>query len=148
MPEMDGAASTSGVRSLRRVRDYSSPTPGFIRVELERRFVAHYARAPQYKQLDGMEHIAKWSERCRRVDGLEVHRSWAQIVRGLGWPSTGTIRGDRQRYRNNIANRLDYLTEIGWLEGWEPVYDARGESSGIVIRLRAPVAQLVRAADF
>lgn len=57
------------------------------------------------------------------------------MVRGIGWESTGTIRGDRQRYRNQIARRLDMLVAMGRVEAWETVYDGNGESSGILIRL-------------
>lgn len=110
------------------------------RARLEHDFTAHYGWSPQTKQLDALEAIAKWLQRCRHNDGPMFHRSLSQIIRGklgaeLGWTPQGSVYADRQRYRNNFVNRLRVLRELGWIASFDPVYKTNGEGTGWLIQL-------------
>jgi hypothetical protein len=118
---------------------------------IERRYAATHGRSPHRKQLAGMVAIASWAKRCSHIDGLDVKRSTPQIIRAiapeLGWPVAG--RGTKEiqrRYATQVKRWLDYLAGIGVVvDGREAVLAASGEGEGILVHLRADVAQLARA---
>jgi hypothetical protein len=123
--------------------------------ELRARLEADYRAArpggkPHQTTFDALLVCVRWLEACYRHDGPTVQRTWPQIARawrrlGLPLEISGTAKRDHQRHRNNLARRLDYLVEMGWVQAWEPVYEPSGESTGIVVRIGADVAQLARA---
>ena len=75
-------------------------------------------------------------------------RSVPQLVRALGLPYDGTVKDARQRYRNQLVRTLGYLELMGWVEARETLYEANGEGRGILVRLKAGVAQSVRAGQY
>jgi hypothetical protein len=104
------------------------------------------------RQLESTTALAESLVRSYKVDGPAIKRSVPQLAKGplgreLGWQTAGlTKRGLHNRFRNQITRRLDYLIEAGVVvESWEPVYAANGEGEGILVHLRADVAQLAKA---
>jgi hypothetical protein len=146
---MTSGQVTAARTSVRRRQDITCGEHE-LRARITSAYERAYGRTPQPRTVDALVAFSTWLARCYRHDGRVVKRSWHQIVRGLAhaglpWTPSATIRATRQRYRNNAANRLDYLTHMGWIEGWEPVYADNGEGEGILIRVAADVAQLARA---
>jgi hypothetical protein len=124
----------------------SAPAASTPMADFEAAFLAEAGRRPRTELRQAMSEILPWLGRCARHDGPRILRSVPQMVRGIGWPSTGSAKRDHQRYRNNIANRLEQLVRIGWVERWEAVYSPNGEGVGILIVLTpAGVAQSVGA---
>lgn len=83
----------------------------------------------------------------RGFDGSFVHATWPQIARGVGFPVMGLgAQQIKDRYGSRVERTMAYLTRAGLVDGWDPVYEGR-EPVGILVRLPAGVAQLVRAAE-
>jgi hypothetical protein len=78
-----------------------------------------------------------------------VRTTWPQLAKGVGFPVMGMgVQQIEDRYQSRVVNTMRYLMreEVGLVDGWEPVYEGR-EPVGILVRLPAGVAQLVRAAE-
>lgn len=113
-----------------------------------------YGRQPIGPQADGITAVRRWYHGAIAVEkrngqtGRRIHRPWGQMFRGvandLDWELGPTYAENCKRYRNQVARRLDHLVAMGDIERWEPVYDARGESTGILIHVPAGVAQSVQ----
>ena len=109
---------------------------------------AEELRHPHAREL-ARAHVA------RGFAGTFVHATWPQIARGVGFPVSGM--GAKQiahRYESRVKRTTRYLARAGFVDGptsdgaspWDVVYEGR-ESVGILVRLPAGVAQLVRAAE-
>jgi hypothetical protein len=127
-----------------------------VRTQTQRDFEATYGRRAITPQLDGITAVRRWLhgaiavEKANGQTGRTIHRSWAQmflgVARDLDWHLHGPRRQIHARYCNQVKRRLDHLVDIGDLEAWEPVYNANQESTGILLRVPAGVAQSVRPA--
>jgi len=76
---------------------------------------------------------------------LLLHRTWRQLSRGVGWAEKGmTVAEVHNRFKSQWHRTLDYLVVAGRIDGWAPIYEGR-ESTGVMIRIPAGVAQSVQA---
>jgi hypothetical protein len=122
-----------------------------VRALVEERYrAAHPGGKPHARQLDHLAIELAYFARLSRREGLAIHRTHNQLARawaaaGVPWQPTGEPKRDSQLFKSRIKRHLGYLQAMGYVDAWEPVYDARGESSGIVVRLSAVVAQLAVA---
>jgi hypothetical protein len=124
----------------------SAPAAATPLANFEAAYLAENGRRPRSELRQAMSEIVPWLGRCARHDGPRILRSIPQMVRGIGWQSTGSAKGDHQRYRSSITRRLEHLVAVGWVERWEAVYSPNGEGVGILIVLTpAGVAQSVGA---
>lgn len=149
---MEGTASTGTRATLRQRADGRSG----LRAEIERAYAAGLGRSPRYDELDGLERFWEWFSRAHRHDGDQVQRSWPQVARGLGYPDLGTVRANKDRWESLCKRKARRFVELGWLESCDAVWRGR-ESTGVLFvisaagrhhaRMRAPVAQLDRAAE-
>lgn len=129
------------------------PSPATVRQpSLEEQFRARYCAATgrdwvHRGQVEGTTALLRrLANAALRGDGLTVHRTWRQFARGLGLADERTTVDEVEtRFRGTLRNRLRYLELTGFVESWEAIYDGRGESTGILVRLPAGVAQSVRA---
>jgi hypothetical protein len=127
-----------------------------LRQELARDFETTFERRPIRPQLGNMERMGAYLAAVWAREGDRFVRSVSQIVRGLGLEDMGSVKANRQRYRNGIANTLGYMTEMGWTLSVDVVMDDDGREAigwaitvdGRTLRPHAPVAQLDRAAAF
>ncbi len=101
------------------------------------------------RQLDHMEEMLRLLLRIAKREGPDVHRTWRQLVRGLGWAPKGiTVAETHNRFKSQLHNTLGYLETAGFVTDWHAIYEGK-ESTGILIRLgSAPVAQPDRAPAF
>jgi hypothetical protein len=139
----------------RRPDDHHAPAWLRDRIETDYRRARPFGK-PHAHQLDALAEMAIWLSHCYRHDGREIHRTWPQIVGAL--EKRGVQRRDgsfyrrelgakatSRRYRHTLGRRLCYLQEMGWIEGFEAQYDARGEGTGILIQVGDDVAKLAIA---
>lgn len=106
-----------------------------LRAELRRDYEGVYERTCRRDTLDALEAIVPWLARCYRVEGEQFIRSNPQAYKGIGWETVGKVRADRQRHRNQLANRLDMLVAMGWIESWEAIIRPGGRGVGILVRV-------------
>lgn len=140
------AATTGHVRMIS--APVAAPRSSVLREDIQRHWDQHFDYPLRVNQLDGLEEIGDYVLALVRAEGPRVHRTVPQMVHGLGWADMGSVKANRDRYKNSILRRLDVLQEIGWLEGRLAVYDERGEGTGILMAFSpAGVAQSVEAAS-
>jgi hypothetical protein len=136
--------------SIGHTADVLAIPPGKFRTTLEELFESSTGRAPQPKQLDWLERVARtvlMSSDAQR-GAVVIDRTIPQLVRGMGLPLGPTVHATRQRYRNQIFNTLGYLKAMGLVEGAaEAPRAADGRGRCILVCIPAGVAQSVRAAE-
>lgn len=120
-----------------------------LRTEIRSR----YLEVTGHSKMDGrqaahMEAVIRLLARLEAREGYGIHRTWRQLSRGLGWAEKGmTVAEVHNRFKTQLHNTLGYLERIGWIDGWEPIVEGR-EHTGVMIRVPAGVAQLVRATGY
>lgn len=151
---MTSAVVTGGPGKLRAEADHSSrrrrrrpPRAALVRAHLERRYAERLGRdLRRQDERDGLSALIEAFVASWHVDGAEVHRSWKQLARAchqLGW-APETVAETKHHHRPSLRRRMDRLVELGYVERWEAVYAGR-QSTGILVRLSADVAQLAEA---
>jgi hypothetical protein len=116
-------------------RNRRQTRPDLLPQQLEQDFERAFGRAPQRKQLEWLERVGRWLGRCYHAEGEAFVRSVPQIVRALGLPYDGTVKGARRRYRNQLANTLGYLEAMGWVEAREALLRSSGHGRGWALRI-------------
>jgi hypothetical protein len=101
-------------------------------------------RRPTCVQLERMMRTVTILSRKSLFRGGEIETNIPELARLLGLPITG-LDADQIaiKWGTAIRNTLAYLQRSGLIEGWRPTPTRRG----ILVDLRAGVAQLVRAAE-
>jgi hypothetical protein len=112
-----------------------------VRAELADKYEALRGWPPQRKQLDGMTAVVLWRDACirhGRDPDTEILRSMPQLIavlaQYLGWDMPTTGRRAKELYGARIKNWIDYLTELGYFAGREPVLESSREGRGILLR--------------
>jgi hypothetical protein len=78
---------------------------------------------------------------------LNIDTTWPQLASALGFPTKGmNVSQIADRYETRIKRSMRYLIAAGYVDGWDVKREGR-EPTGILVRVPAGVAQLVRAAE-
>jgi len=113
-----------------------------LRARLAHDYAKAYGRDARYDCLDGLERWARWRQKLPEHERHVVLRTIRQLADAFERPHKGA-KDAHQRYQRIFKLQLGYLKAMGWVESFEPIYEANGEGKGILVRW-APVAQLDR----
>lgn len=100
-------------------------------------------------QADACEHMIRYLSRVQKRKGDTIDHTVRELAAGVGKPVEGlTTRQIRSLYWTGMRNTLRYLTEWGYVDAREALYETNREGRCIVITLHAGVAQSVQATRF
>lgn len=138
-PPMSGVGTHEGLTHRKRLRGHDANA--LADHELETLVVELYTDwkgwAPYRPQARNLVATCWWLAGVLRHEGDEFHRSWPQVIRAIGRQLGWEVSGDVEALKVQITRTkrlMGYLQGMGLLDGWEAVYDSRGESSGIDFR--------------